>query len=98
MRTEKIGLKTFLRFEKMSGVNSPKYPCRREMQFAKHELAECRAYTRKRNRIWDEERRKVAFGRISWEEMLTQSKFAEKITRFMNLFGLIDQFKSVTLD
>ncbi len=67
-------------------------------QSAKHVLTECRAHTRKRNRTWEEDRRKAAFGRISWEEMLTQPKFAKKAAQFMKSLRLIDQFKSVTLD
>ena len=59
---------------------------------------ECRTHTGKRNRIWEEDKRKVAFGRINWEEMLTQPKFAKKAAQFMKSLGLIDQFKSVTLD
>ena len=47
---------------------------------------------------WEENRRKAAVGRISWEEMLTQPKFAQKAAQFMKPLGLINQFKSVTLD
>ena len=36
-----------------------------------------RRNSRKRNRIWEEDRRKAGFGRICWEEMLTNSKFAK---------------------
>ena len=42
-----------------------------------------RTHIRKRNRTWEADRRKAAFGRISWEEMLTWPKFAKKA-------GLID--------
>ena len=98
MRTEKIGLKKFLHFRKVPGFDSPECPYRRGMQSAKHVLTECRAHARDRNRTWEEERRKAAFGRISWEEMLTQAKFAKKAAQFMKSLGLIDQFKSVTLD
>ena len=98
MRTEKIGLKKFLHFRKVPGFDSPECPCRRGMQSAKHVLTECRANARERNRTWEEERRKAAFGRIRWGEMLTQPKFAKKAAQFMKSLGLIDQFKSVTLD
>ena len=47
---------------------------------------------------WEEERRKAAFGRIGWEEVLIQPKFAQKAAQFMKSLGLIDQFKPVTLD
>ena len=33
---------------------------------------------------------KAAFGRISWEEMLTQPKIAKKAAQFMKSLGLID--------
>ena len=46
----------------------------------------------------EEDRRKAAFGRISWKEMLTQPKFAKKAAQFMRSLGLIDQIKSVTFD
>ena len=98
MRTEKIGLKKFLHFRKVPGFDSPECPCRRGMQSAKHVLTECRAHAGERNRTWEEERRKAAFGRISWEEMLTQPKFAKKAAQFMKSLGLIDQFRSATLD
>ena len=70
MRTEKTGLKKFLHFKKVPGFDSPECPCRRGMQSARHLLVECRLHTRKRDMIWEEDRRKVAFGRIGWEEML----------------------------
>ena len=98
MRTEKIGLKKFLHFRKVPGFDSPECSCRRGLQSAKHVLTECRKHTSERNRTWQEERRKVAFGRISWEEMLTQPKFAKKAAQFMKSLGLIDQFKSAILD
>lgn len=68
------------------------------MQSAKHVLTECQAHIRKRNRTWHEDRRKTAFGRIGWEEMLTQPKFAKSAAQFMKSLGLIDQFKSVILE
>ena len=46
------------------------------MQSPKHVMIECRSHTRKR---WEDDRRKAAFVRISWEEMLTQPKFARKL-------------------
>ncbi len=68
------------------------------MQSAKHILMECRAYTRKRNRTWEVDRKKAAFGRISWKKMLTQPKFTKKAVQFMKSLGLIDKFKSMTFD
>ena len=78
MRMEKIGLNKFLHSRKVPGFNSPKCPCRRGLQSAKHLLTECRLHTRERNRVWEEDRRKVLFGRIAWEEILTNPKFAKK--------------------
>ena len=98
MRTEKIGLKKFLHSRKVPGFDSPECPCRRGLQSAKHLLVECRLHTQKRNRMWEEDRRKVAFGRISWEEMLTNPKFVKKAAQFMKSLGLIDQFRSATID
>ena len=98
MRTEKSGPNNFLHFRKVPGFDSPECPCRRGVQSAKHVLVECRAYTGKRNRTWEVDRKKAAFGRISWEEMLTQPKFTKKAAQFMKSLGLIDQFKSTTLD
>lgn len=48
--------------------------------------------------IWEEDRRKVAFGRICWEEMLTDPKFARQAAQFMKSLGLIDQFRFVTIE
>ena len=48
--------------------------------------------------MWGEDRRKAAFGRITWEEMLTLPKFAKKAAQFMKSLGLIDQFKTITRD
>ena len=98
MRTEKIGLKKFLHSKKVPGFDSPECPCRRGLQSAKHLLVECRLHIQNTNRIWDEDRRKVAFGRISWEEMLTNPKFVKKAAQFMNSLGLIDQFRSATIE
>lgn len=98
MRTEKIGLKRFLHSKKVPVFDSPECPCRRGLQSAKHLLVECRLHTQKRNRIWEEDRKKGAFGRISWEEMLTHPKFAKKAAQFMKLLGLIDQFRSASID
>ena len=95
MRTEKIGLKKFLHFKKVPGFDSPECLCRRGMQSARHLLVECRLHTRKRDMIWEEDRRKVAFGRIGWEEMLTNPKFARKAAQFMKSLG---QFRSVTIE
>ena len=68
------------------------------MQSAKHVVTECQVHTRKKNKTWEEDRKKAAFRRISWEEMLIQPKFAKKAVQFMKSLRLIDQFKSVTLD
>ena len=98
MRTEKIGLKKFLHSRKVPGFDSPECPCRRGLQSAKHLLVECLLHTQKRNRIWEEARKKVAFGRISWEEMLTKPKFVKKAAQFMKSLGLIDRFRSAIID
>ena len=98
MRTEKISLKKFLPSRKVPGFESPECPCRQGLQSAMRVLTECRTHTGKRNRIWEEYRRKAAFGRISWEEMLTQPKFAKKAAQFIKSLGLIDQFKYITLN
>ena len=89
MRTEKIGLKKFLHSRKVPGFDSPECPRRRRMQSAKHLLVECLLHTRKRNMIWEEDR---------WGEMLTDPKFARKAAQFMKSLGLIDQFRSVTIE
>ena len=98
MRTEKIGLKKFLHSRKVPGFDSPECPCRRGMQSAKHLLVECRIHTGKRNKTWEGDRRRAAFGRICWEEMLTRPRFAKKAAHFMKSLGLIDQFRSTTFD
>lgn len=95
MRTEKIGLKKLLHSRRVPGFDSPE--CRR-MQSAKHVLIECRMHAGKRNRTWEEDGRKAAFGRICWEEMLTHPKVAKEAAHFMNSLGLIDQFRSATFD
>ena len=64
MRTEKIGLERFLHFRKVPGFDSPECPCRRGLQSAQHVLIECRLHTRERNRVWEEDSRRVPFGRI----------------------------------
>lgn len=38
---------------------------------------------------WEEDTRKIAFGKISWKEILTQAKFAKKAVQFMKLLRLI---------
>lgn len=38
-------------------------------------------------------RRKVIFGKISWEKMLTNPKFVKKITQFIKLLKSINQFR-----
>lgn len=97
-KTQHFGLKEFLHSRKVPGCDSPGCPCRRGMQPGKHLLVECRLHTRKRDMIWEEDRRKVAFGRICWEEMLTDPKFARQAAQFMKSLGLVDQFRSVTIE
>ena len=98
MRTEKVGLRKFLHSRKVPGFDSPECPCRRGMQSAKHLLIECRMHVEKRNRTWEKDRRRAAFGRIGWEEMLTRPEFAKKAAQFMKSLGLIDQFRSANFD
>ncbi len=98
MRTEKIGLKKFLHSRKVPGFDSPECPCRRGMQSAKRLLVECRIYTGKKNETWEGDRRRAAFGRICWEEMLTRPGFAKKAAQFIKSLGLINQFRSATFD
>lgn len=98
MRMTKIVLKKFLYFKIVLGFNSPECPFRQKMQSAKHVLRECQAHIRKKNRTREEDRKKAVFEKISWEEMLTQLKLAKKATQFMSSLGLIEPFKSVTLD
>ena len=98
MRTEKIGLKKFLHSRKVPGFDSPECPCRRGLQSAKHLLIECRLHTRESNSVWEEDRRKVSFGRIAWEGMLTNPKFAKKAAQFMKSLGIIDQFSSAIIE
>lgn len=98
MRTEKIGLEKFLHFRKVLGFDLPECSYRQALQSAKHVLMKCQKHISKRNGMWKEERRKIVFGKISWERMLIQPKFAKKDAQFMKLLGLINQFKSATLD
>lgn len=78
---------------KLPSFDSPECLGREGTQTAKHLLIECRMHAEKRNRIWGKDRRKSAFGRICWEEMLTRPKFAKKAAQFMKSWGLIDQFR-----
>lgn len=50
-----------------------------------------------KEQVWND-RRKALFGRIRWEAISTQPKLAGEAAQFMKSLGLIDQFKSVTLD
>ncbi len=98
MQTEKIGLKGFLHSRKVPGFDSPECLCRRGLQSAKHLLVEYCLHTQKKNRIWKEDRKKVAFGRISGEEMLTNRKFVKKAAQLMKSLALINQFRSASID
>lgn len=90
IRIEKISLKKFLHFRKIPGFDLLDCLCWREIQSAKHMLMQCQVHIKKRNRTWEEDKRKAAFGRISWKEMLTQPKFAKIAMQFIKLLGLID--------
>ena len=98
MRTEKIGLKKFLHSKKVPGFDSPECPCRQGLQCAKHLLVKCHLHIQKKNWIWEKDWRKVVFGRISWEEMLTNPKSVKKAAQFMMSIKLIDQFRSATIE
>ena len=87
-----MGPKKFLSFRKVPGFDSPECPCRRGIQSAKHVLTECPTHTRRRNRTWEEGIWKAAFGRTSWEETLTQPKFAKKAAQFIKSLGLTNKF------
>ena len=71
----------FLYFRKVPGFDSPECPCRRGMQSAKHMLTECRTHTRERNRRREEDRRKVAFGRINPAKICQESCAIYEVTR-----------------
>lgn len=98
MKTEKNWPQKFLQSRKMPGFDSPVWPCRRGLQSAKHLLIECCLHTRERNRVWEEDRRKVLFGRIAWEEILINHKFAMKAAQFLKSLGLIDKFRSTIIE
>lgn len=48
-----------------------------------------------RNRIWEEDENKSGLERISWKEILTQSKPPKKFAQFMKSLGLIDQINPI---
>ncbi len=82
----------------MPRFDPPEYLFRLELQSAKQVLTEFQTQTGKRNKIWEKDRRKAAVERIGWKEMLTQPKFAKKVSEFMKSLGLTDQFRSVALN
>lgn len=59
---------------------------------------ECRIRVEKWNRKWEEDRRRAAFGRICWDEMLTRHKIVKKAAQFVISEGLIDQSWSANFD
>lgn len=48
--------------------------------------------------MWEVDKKKVAFGKISWVEMLTKPKYIKKAAQFTKLHRLIDQFHFTTFD
>lgn len=71
----------------------PRCPCGRRPESAKHLLMECRVYTEKRK-----ERRNAPLERLGWKEVSTRLGHAKQAANFIKSLGLIDQFKSSSMD
>ena len=65
IQMEKIGLKKFLYSKKVPGFDSLECSYRQGLKSAKHLLVKWGLLTQKKNRMWEKDRRKVAFRRIS---------------------------------
>ncbi|CAG8977852.1 hypothetical protein HYALB_00011658 [Hymenoscyphus albidus] len=88
MRTEKIGLRDFLWKRKVPGYNDPGCECGEGRQTVEHIVLRCRKFKDLRQR---------EFGGGRWLDLkaiLTESKTAIKVIRFMEQTQLLGQFRS----
>jgi len=96
MRTEKIGLRSFLYNRWVPGVEDDECPCGWGKQTAYHILLICRNHSKLRSETWSRERRKARLGEIPYREMLTNH--ARTAVCFMRSTGLLEQFKALNED
>lgn len=83
IQTKKIKLKKFFYSRKVLGNISPKYPCGRGPQSAKHLLVKCCLGSQEKDEVCKEDKKKMVLGKISEEEMLTNPKFVKKTNQFI---------------
>ena len=94
MRTGKIGLRSFLNSRKI--VESEQCECGHTSQTVRHDLMECRKFSRLRQEIRKEEQRKEPFGVVEWRKMLTHPSYTKKAVDFMRRTRLLKQYKEVS--
>ena len=98
IRTEKIGLKSFLYNRWVPRVEEESCECGADKQMARHILHECRLFDRQRRECWAKERRKTLGGVVSHTDMLNNPCAISMAADFMNNTGLIGQLRALDLD
>ena len=98
IRTEKIGLKSFLYNRRVPGVEEESCECGANKQTARHILHECRLFNRQRRECWAKERRKTLDGVISHADMLNNPRYISMAADFIRSTGLIRQFQALDKD
>lgn len=97
MRTEKIGLRQFLHWRGVPGIEDDRCNCGRGSQTVRHVLLACPKHKNLREAIWtdgDGRRRE----RWDLEEILNTPAQAKKAARFMILTRLLGQYGAVSKD
>ena len=98
IRTEKIGLKSFLYNRWAPEVEEESCECGADKQTARHILHECRLFNRQRREWWAKERRKTLGGVISHTDMLNNLCYISMAADFIKNIGLIGQFRALDMD
>ena len=97
MRTQKIGLNSFLFGRRVSGFETPDCPCGRGLQDVRHVLWNCTRWRRKRRALWKDEMTKPGwwFALTDLGVLLNNPTLARKAVIFMADTGLLGQYNGL---
>lgn len=87
IRSEHMGLKSYLHRRKVPGVWSPGYSCGYQSQNPKHMIMSCHQWSNGRAEIWRQAKDR------SFEAMINNPGDIKRITQWFLNHGLIEQFQ-----
>ena len=87
IRSEHIGLKSYLHRRKVPGVDSPNCPCGYHSQNVKHAIMACPQWAKGRAEVWRKSKSR------SFEEMMKNPEDLARITQWILDQGWLEQFR-----